>query len=195
MYYTIQKKINTLFIYLFILTAIILYCIYYFISHYTSWGFIGIMICFILIVMIVHLILSFLLKHYETKTIYKMLTHNQFALAKIKKATYDQTKRDLYFHNHQIYQIDLEIYTQDHQTREASIYEDVDHIELSSLPGYCYVTYDGNTKNSGLISTYILRRTPQVKDIVREYEQICHPHYLYIIKKHGLVIKEFKKQK
>lgn len=195
MFYTIQRRINTLFIGLFILTAIILYSIYYLISHYTSWKFMSIIMSFVFVIVIVHLLLSFLLKHYETNIIYKMLSHKQFALAKINAATYHQTKRDLYFHNHEIYQLDLKIYTQDHQEKNISIYEDVDNIDFSSLPGYAYVTYDGNTENIGLISTYILRRTPLVKDIVKDYEKTYKPYYLHIIKKHGLVIKEFKKQK
>jgi len=191
MYLTIQKRIKYLLTLLLIVLAIILYVAFYLITTYTKWGFIGIIICFILIVVIFHLIFNYLIKHIETLTIYKMLSKKQIALCQIKEASPYQTKRDFYFRVHHIYQLKIEIYTQDHQTIDTIIYEDVSNPDFSILPTYAYVTYNHNPKTVGLISTFILFMTPKVKDIVKEYEKEYKPTYVEVIKKNGLSFKKF----
>lgn len=107
MFLAIQKRINYILIILFLLTALLLYGMYNIIILYTNWGFIGILICFILTVTIVYLLLSFIKNNIETIIIYRMLSKKQIALAKIKKATFYKTSRDLYFSNHNIYKFDV----------------------------------------------------------------------------------------
>ncbi|MFU7517193.1 hypothetical protein [Clostridium sp. HCS.1] len=191
MFLAIQKRINYILIILFLLTALLLYGMYNIIILYTNWGFIGILICFILTVTIVYLLLSFIKNNIETIIIYRMLSKKQIALAKIKKATFYKASRDLYFSNHNIYKFDIEIYTQNHEKLSMTIYEDVEDTNFSSLPGYAYVTYDSNSEKVSLVPTFLLFMSPSLKDIVKDFEETYKPKYLEIVKKHGLTIKKF----
>lgn len=191
MFYDIQKRMNLILTLLFIFIALILYGVYFLITSYTSWGYIGILVCFLMIILLTHLILSFLMKHLETLTIYKMLSKKQIALAHIQKASFYKTSRDIYFHNHQIYQFQIEVLTQDHQKLEMTIYEDVAQTDFSCLPAYAYVTYHPNKQKVGFVPTFILFMTPKLKDIVKDYENTYKPTYVEITKKQGLSIQKF----
>lgn len=194
MFITIQKRMNMILTVLFMLTAIILYLTYYLISSYIDWGFLGILIAFIVIIIIIHLILSFIESHIETYTIHKMISKKKIALAKLKSATFYKTHRDMYFKIHNIYKIDIELYSQDGKVHNYSIYEDVAHDDFLTLPAYVYVTYDNNEQRIGIVPTFVLFMTPIVKDIVKTYEEQYKPHYVEVLKKQGLTLRPFKKK-
>lgn len=189
MYLLIQKRINYILTILFIFLAILLYILFFPIFRY--WGFTGMIISFMILILIFHFLIDNAIKHTEDIIIYRMLSKKQIALCQIKKVQFYKTKKDFYFRNHHIYQFDIELYTQDHQTIQTIIYEDIKHPYFSSLPTYAYVTYNGDLKKIGLISTFYIFMTPKIKSIIREYEKIYQPSYVEIIKKNGLTTKRF----
>ena len=128
----------------------------------------------------------------ELVTIYRMLSKNQIALAKIEKGTFFKTQRDICFFNHNIYKFDIEIYTQSNEKLNMTIYEDVEDNNFSSLPAYAYVTYDKKQEKVSLVPTFILFMSPNLKGIVKAFEETYKPNYVEIVKKHGLSIKKFK---
>lgn len=195
MYLHIQKKMNVIFSILLLMTCIMLYCDYLIITKYTNWGIIGIVISFIIIIFLVHFLLSFIQLHYEKFTIYRMLSHKQIALAKINQAKFYKTYRDYYFTQHDIYQFDIELYTQDLQTIHTQIFEDVEDCHFPKFPTYGYVTYNDSLSKVSIIPTFLLFMTPKLKNIVKKYEETYNPEYLEITKKHGLALKPFQNKK
>lgn len=189
MYLLIQKRINYILTILFIFLAILLYILFFPIFKY--WGFTGMIISFMTLILIFHFLIDNVIKHTEDVIIYRMLSKKQIALCQIKKVQFYKTKKDFYFRNHHIYQFDIELYTQDHQIIQTIIYEDTKHPHFSSLPTYAYVTYNDDLKKIGLISTFYIFMTPKIKSIILEYEKIYHPSYVEIIKKNGLIMKHF----
>ncbi len=189
MYLLIQKRINYILTILFIFLAILLYILFFPIFRY--WGFTGMIISFMTLILIFHFLIDNVIKHTEDIIIYRMLSKKQIALCQIKKVQFYKTKKDFYFRNHHIYQFDIELYTQDHQKIQTIIYEDIKYPHFSSLPTYAYVTYNGDLKKIGLISTFYIFITPKIKNIIKEYEKIYQPAYVEIIKKNGLTMKSF----
>lgn len=193
MYNTIQKRIAIIFCFIFILVAVSLYFLFSFLSAQAGYGMMVIILCFLIVILVTHMILGFIQKHLETYTIYRLVRKKQIALCKIKKASYYKTRKDFYFKSHNVYAFDLEVYNQDNKAEEITIYEDVDSTDFSCLPAYAYVTYHKNL--IGFIPTFFIYVTPQLKDIVKNYENTYHPHYIEVTKKKGLCLHPFTKTK
>lgn len=191
MFLYIQKKMNIVFILLFIVLSGLLYAVYDIITKYTTWGFIGIMVAFVLIIMIVHLLIHFIQTHIEVYTIYKLISKEKIALAKINNVEYYKMSRDIFFKPHHIYKMNITVFTQDHKRIDYTIYEDVANNNFSCLPAYVYVTYDDKHKKIGIVPTFVLFMTPKLKGIVQKYEERYEPYYVEVSKKDGLSLKMF----
>lgn len=192
MYLYIQKKMNFIFISLFIVLSGLLYVVYDAVTKYTSWGFIGIMIIFILIIMLMVFLIHFIQTHIEVSTIYKLISKEKIALAKINNVEYYKMSRDIFFKPHHIYKMNITVFTQDYQRIDYVIYEDVASDDFSCLPAYVYVTYDDKHQKMGIVPTFVLFMTPKLKGIVQKYEEKYEPHYVEVSKKDGLSLKKFK---
>lgn len=193
MYLTIQKKSNLITLLTFLVTAAILYGISNLISTHTDWGMLVTIIIFICVVLLVYLFLSILVRNLENILIFKMLGKKQIALAKVSKGKLYKSYRDMFFVNHEIYSFVSEIYTQDGEKKQITLYEDVKSNDFSALPGYLYVTYNGNKNKIGIIPTFYIYLKPTLKDIVQKFEKTYKPHYVEAIKHNGMTINAFKK--
>lgn len=193
MYLTIRKKTNLIILLTFLVTALILYGIAHLISTYTNLGIVAIIICFICMILLVHLFLSIFIRNLENMTIFKMIGNKQIALAKIKKGTLYKSYRDIFFTNHEIYAFEAEIYTQTGEKKPVTLYEDVKKTDFSPLPAYLYVTYNGNKNKIGIVPTFYIYLKPSLKDIIQKYEADYNPRYAEAIKHRGLTINSFKK--
>ncbi|MCD7840196.1 MAG: hypothetical protein LUG46_06145 [Erysipelotrichaceae bacterium] len=184
MFYHIQKRLNQIIIVLFILLAIILYGIYMLIHLYTSWNIIGIIFSLMICVLIFSYIISYISKNIESIILYQQIRKKHVVLCQIHKASFNKSYRDILLHEHQIYQFDITIYTSNHQTIDALIYEDVKNNDFKCLPAYCYAVNYNN--HIGLVPTYMIFISPQLKEIVKDLEQTYHPHYIEVTKKEGV---------
>ena len=193
MYLTIRKKSNLITLLTFLVTASILYGISNLISTHTDWGMLVTIIIFICVVLLVYLFLSILVRNLENILIFKMLGKKQIALAKVSKGKLYKSYRDMFFVNHEIYSFVSEIYTQDGEKKQITLYEDVKSNDFSALPGYLYVTYNGNENKIGIIPTFYIYLKPTLKDIVQKFEKTYKPHYVEAIKHNGMTINAFKK--
>ena len=101
MYLLIQKRINYILTILFIFLAILLYILFFPIFRY--WGFTGMIISFMTLILIFHFLIDNVIKHTEDIIIYRMLSKKQIALCQIKKVQFSKTKKDFYFRSHHIY--------------------------------------------------------------------------------------------
>lgn len=195
MFLYIQKKFNIIFIILFTLLSTILFYTYNLIKTRTQWGFIEIFLIFMIIIMAFFLIINFIQTHLEISTIYRIISKKKIALAKINDVEYYKAYRDIFFKPHEVYKMNITVYTQEHKTEEYSIFEDVAQNNFSCLPAYVYVTFDDKHKKIGIIPTFVLFMTPKLKDIVKQYEEKYHPYYVEVSKKNGLSFKNFSKKK
>lgn len=98
MYLLIQKRINYILTILFIFLAILLYILFFPIFRY--WGFTGMIISFMTLILIFHFLIDNVIKHTEDIIIYRMLSKKQIALCQIKKVQFYKTKKDFYFRSH-----------------------------------------------------------------------------------------------
>lgn len=193
MYLTIRKKSNFIIFFTFLVNALILYGISDLISTHTNWGMLVTIIIFICIVLLVYTFLSILIRNLENIVIFKMLGKKQIALAKVSKGKLYKSYRDMFFVNHDIYSFVSEVYTQNGEKKQITLYEDVKNPDFSALPGYLYVTYNGKDHKTGMIPTFYIYLKPTLKDIVQNYEKAFKPHYVEAIKHKGLTINAFKK--
>jgi len=193
MYLTIRKKSNFIILLTFLVTASILYGISYLISNHTNWGMFVTIIIFICVVLLIYTFLSILIRNLENIVIFKMLGKKQIALAKVSKGKLYKSYRDMFFVNHEIYSFVSEIYTQDGQKKQITLYEDVKNNDFSALPGYVYVTYNKKENKVGIIPTFYIYLKPTLKDIVQKFENTYKPHYVEAIKHKGMTINAFKK--
>lgn len=193
MYLTIRKKSNIIILLTFLVTAAILYGISHLISTYTNWGMVVTIIIFICVVLFIYLFLSILIRNLENIVIFKMLGKKQIALAKVNKGKLYKTYRDMFFANHEIYSFVAEIYTPTGEKKQVTLYEDVKKTDFSPLPGYLYVTYNGNENKIGIVPTFYIYLKPTLKEIVQKYEETYKPRYVEAIKHKGLSINSFKK--
>lgn len=194
MFLYIQKKMNIIFISLFIILSGLLYFTYDTIIKYTTWGFMGIIAIFILIIMLMHLLIHFIQTHIEVYTIYKLISKEKIALAKINHVEYHKMTKDIFFKPHYIYKMYITIFTQDNKKIDYAIYEDVANNNFSCLPAYVYVTYDNKHKKIGIVPTFVLFMTPKLKKIVKDYEKKYKPNYVEVSKKDGLSFKMFNQK-
>lgn len=193
MYLTIRKKSNLITLLTFLVTAAILYGLFYLISTRTNLGMLVTIIIFICVVLLFYTFLSILIRNLENIIIFKMLGKKQIALAKVSKGKLYKSYRDMFFVNHEIYSFVSEIYTQDGEKKQITLYEDVKSNDFSALPGYVYVTYNGNENKVGIIPTFYIYLKPTLKDIVQKFENTYKPHYVEAIKHKGMTINAFKK--
>lgn len=105
MYLLIQKRINYILTILFIFLAILLYILFFPIFRY--WGFTGMIISFMTLILIFHFLIDNVIKHTEDIIIYRMLSKKQIALCQIKKVQFYKTKKDFYFRSHHIFSLDF----------------------------------------------------------------------------------------
>ena len=192
MYLTIQKKANHIMILTFFIAAALIYGIYQLIAFKTNLGIIGIVLCFACVAVLVYLFLSILIKNLEKIVIFKMLDKKQIALAKIKSGSFYQTAGDLFFRKHEIYSFEAEIYTQNGETKNITIYEDVKNTTFPAFPMYVYVTYNGKNNKIGIVPTFYISLKPKLKEIVQKYEEQYRPRYVEVLKHNGLTLKKFK---
>ena len=122
-----------------------------------------------------------------------MLGKKQIALAKVSKGKLYTTYKDMFFNNHKIYSFSAEIYTQDGEKKQLTIYEDIKSPDFTALPGYVYVTYNGKENKIGIVPTFYIYLKPTLKDIVQKYEEAYRPRYVEAVKHKGLTIKSFQK--
>ena len=195
MYLKIQKKANAIILFAFIALAAILYGVARLISEHTEFGIIITILCFICIILLIHLLVYTLIRNLENILIFKMIGRKQIALAKVKKGEFYKTSRDPFFFKHEIYKFEAEVYTQNGETKTLTLYEDVKSTDFSALPGYLYVTYGGNGKNVGIVPTFYIYLKPILKDNVQNYEKLNKPRYVEVIKHKGMTINSFKKKK
>ena len=195
MYLKIQKKANAIILFAFIALAAILYGVARLISEHTEFGIIITILCFICIILLIHLLVYTLIRNLENILIFKMIGRKQIALAKVKIGEYYKTSRDPFFFKHEIYKFEAEVYTQNGETKTLTLYEDVKSTDFSALPGYLYVTYGGNGKNVGIVPTFYIYLKPILKDIVQNYEKLYKPRYVEVIKHKGMTNNSFKKKK
>lgn len=192
MYLTIQKKSNLISFLTLLVTAALLYGISHLISTHTDWGIVITVLCFACVIVVIYLFLSILIKNLENIIIFKMIGKKQIALAKVKPGKLYKTGKDLFFINHEIYSFEAEIYTQDGEKKNVTIYEDVKDSNFSALPAYVYVTYNGNENKIGIVPNFYISLKPKLKDIVTKYEELYKPRYIQAVKHRGLTLKSFK---
>lgn len=188
MYIDIQKQINKLMIILFLSVIIILtigYC--YITSYHLSQSYL--FLFFFLILIFNYTFIRFIEKNLEHYRIYKMLQKGQITLAYIKCGRFYKESRDSRFQKQFIYELEIEIITQDHKIIKRKIYECLLDSDLSSLPGHVYVTYSQKGSMIGIVPTFLLNMTPSVEPIVRMYEDTYNVKYLAVMRKQGLALK------
>ena len=118
-----------------------------------------------------------------------MLQKGQITLAYVKRGRFYKESRDSRFQKQFIYELEIEIITQDHKIIKRKIYECMLDSDLSCLPGHVYVTYSQKDSMVGIIPTFLLNMTPSVEPIVRMYEDTYDIKYLAVIRNQGLVLK------
>ena len=191
MFYYIQKIINRLSIIVFFIAGLLLYGCFYLIRTYTTWKIYAVLIFFVIISILTFYILNLLVTRTETYMILKMIRKGNIALAKVTKVSPYGECRDITLFNHRIYEVDVTVYTLG-KTECFTIYEDVKTIEEKVLPGYCYVTYDNSKKKITLVPTFLIFISPSLKLVIKNYEDMYHPHYLEIVKDPALRLRNFK---
>lgn len=191
MYIEIQKKINRYMIISFIIvSSLTLFLIWLFhVNHYSK----SILIlCIFLLFMLMNLYIRFLEKNLEYHTLYKMLSQQHIALAKINAAHFYKEIRDSNFKKQYIYVLDIDLFTQDQKKIKTKIYENMYSDDFHAFPGYVYVTYQGSSSYIGVIPTMLLSMSPQLEPIIKQYEKTYDIHYIMVIRKNGLSFKKMQ---